>query len=217
MLSLLYRFASWLAQKIGVALLVVILALGAYAFWLFARDDVDFDTHRLERLRVLSAEQKHLQEGLSGVNRRIADLQADLAAQQERLHLAERVTATLRADDTWWRTLWDKLFGDAAEVHTKEERLARLEKTQAEATTRSAELRTAITRATWERDGVEIALGRVDKRLADVERNSSKVLHYLDRAWMKTRWYVIAALVAWFLGPALWRQWRRRDKVCNDS
>jgi hypothetical protein len=63
---------------------------------------------------------------------------------------------------------------------------------------RAAELRQTIIRATWERDGLEIALGRTERRLAEVERNKSKVLHYLERAWLRTRWYLIAGL-AWFL------------------
>jgi septal ring factor EnvC (AmiA/AmiB activator) len=206
MLSLLYRLASRLVQKIGVAMLIVVFGLGAYAFWLFARDHIDFDVHRLELLQRFTGEQQHLQTALGDVRQRIANLETDLGAQQERLRTADRVIAALRAGDTWWQTMWDKLFGDSAEVRTKEERLARLEKMQADATARSAELRTTIIRASWERDGVEIALGRVDRNLAELERNKSKVRHYLNRAWLKTRWYVIAALTLWFLAPALWRR-----------
>jgi septal ring factor EnvC (AmiA/AmiB activator) len=209
MLSLFYRLALWLVQKIGVAVLIVVFGLGAYAFWLFARDHSDFDVHRLELLQRFTGEQQHLQTALGEVRQRIANLETDLGAQQERLRTADRMIAALRADDTWWRTMWGKLFGDSAEVRTKEERLARLEEMQADATARSAELRTAVTRAIWERDGVEIALGRVDRHLAAVERDRSKTRHYLALAWQRSRWYVIAALVLWFLGPALWRRRRR--------
>ena len=209
MLSRLSRLASWLVRKIGVAVLIAMLGLGAYAFWLSARDPIDFDLHRLELLRRLTGEQKHLQAALGDVKQRLAGFETGLAAQQERLRTADRAMAALRADDTWWRTVWDKLFGDADRVRTKEERLARLEQMKADAMARVAELRNTIIRATWERDGVEIDLARVNRNLAAGERDRSKTLHYLSLAWQRSRWYVIAALAVWFLAPALWRHRRQ--------
>ncbi|HUJ42322.1 MAG TPA: hypothetical protein VLW52_01820, partial [Opitutaceae bacterium] len=60
MLSLFYRVASWLVQKVGVAVLIVVIGLAGYACWLFARDHIDFDAHRLELLQRFSGEQRHL-------------------------------------------------------------------------------------------------------------------------------------------------------------
>ena len=209
MLSPSSRLALWLVHKAGVAALLVAVGLGAYAFWLAARDPVDFDLRRSESLRLLTGEQQHLQAALGDVKQRIASLETGLAAQQERRHTADRMIAALRSGDTWWRTAWDKLFGDAEQVRTKEERLDRLEQMKTEATARAAELRTTIIRTAWERDGVEIDLERVNRHLAAVERDRSKALHYLALAWQRSRWYVIAALAAWFLAPTLWR--RRRQ------
>jgi septal ring factor EnvC (AmiA/AmiB activator) len=199
----------WLVQKAGVAALLVAGGLGAYAFWLATRDPVDFDLRRSESLRLLTGEQQHLEAALGEVKQRIASLETGLAAQQERRHTADRVIAALRTGDTWWRTVWDKLFGDVDQVRTKEERLDHLEKMKTEATARAAELRTTIIRTAWERDGVEIDLERVNRHLAAVERDRSKTLHYLALAWQRSRWYVIIALAAWFLAPTLWR--RRRQ------
>ena len=196
-------------QRAGVAVLLVAVGLGAYAFWLAARDPVDFGLRRSESLRLLTGEQQHLLAALGDVQQRIASLENALAAQQERLHTSDRAIAALRADDIWWHTAWDRLFGDADQVRTKEERLARLEKMKTDATARVAELRPTIIRASWERDGVEIDLARVNRHLAAVERNRSKTLHYLSLAWQRSRWYVIAALALWFLAPTLWR--RRRQ------
>jgi septal ring factor EnvC (AmiA/AmiB activator) len=196
-------------QKAGVAVLLVAVGLGAYAFWLAARDSVDYDLRRSESLRLLTGEQQHLLAALGDVQQRIASLETALAAQQERLHTSDRAIAALRADDIWWRSAWDRLFGDADQVRTKEERLARLEKMKADATARAAELRPTIIRASWERDGVEIDLDRVNRHLAAAEHDRSKALHYLSLAWQRSRWYVIAALALWFLAPTLWR--RRRQ------
>jgi hypothetical protein len=204
MLTLAYQLAAWLFQKAGAALLIVVLGLGGYACWIFARDHIDFDAHRLELLQALTGEQRHLEAALGDVKLRIVHLEGEAIAEKDRQRTAERAIAALRADDSWWKTVWGKLFGDTAEVRTKEERIARLEKIRADATTRVADLRTAVTRATWERDGLEIALGRVGRRLAEVERHSSKILHYLGMAWQRTRWYVIVALASWLFGPTLW-------------
>ena len=211
MLSPPSRPALWLVRKAGLAALLIAAGLGAYAFRLAARDPVDFDLHRAESLHLLTGEQQHLQAALGVVQQRIASLETGLAAQKERLHTADRVSAALRAGVTWWRNAWEKMFGDAGQVRTKEERLDRLEKMKADATARAAELRTTIIRTGWERDGVEIDLGRVNRHLAAVERDRSKTLHYLALAWQRSRWYVIAALVLWFLTPVLWRRRRQPD------
>lgn len=203
------KLALWLVRRVGVAALLVAAGLGAYAFRLAARDPVDFDLHRSESLRLLTGEQQHLQAALGAVKQHIASLEAGLAAQKERLHTADRVSAALRAGDTWWRNAWEKMFGDAEQVRTKEERLERLEQMKVDATARAAELRPIIIRATWERDGVEIDLERVNRHLAAVERDRSKALHYLALAWQRSRWYVIAALVLWFFAPVLWRHRRQ--------
>ena len=211
MLSPPSRPALWLVRKAGLAALLIAAGLGAYAFRLAARDPVDFDPHRAESLRLLTGEQQHLRAALDDVKQRIASLETALAAQQERLHTSDRAIAALRAGDIWWRTAWDRLFGNADQVRTKEECLARFEKMKADATARAAELRPNIIRASWERDGMEIDLERVNRHLAAVERNRSKTLHYLSLAWQRSRWYVIAALVLWFLAPVLWRRRRQPD------
>ncbi len=198
-----------LAGQAGGAGLAVFLVLAAYAGWLGVRDHAAFERRRMDRIRLLSAEQSHERTALSAVNRRIADLEADLAVQDEHRQLAERAVATLRAGDSWWRTAWARLFGDRAAMDTREEILAQLEQARAGAAARGAELRTAITRATWERDGFEIVLGRVERRLAAAERQRPTPAYYLGLAWRRCRWYVIAALAAWILATAWWQ--RRRS------
>jgi hypothetical protein len=209
MSAFLSSLTARLTSKIGVAAAIVVFGVGAYAFWLRARDPVDFDVHRLELLQQFGGEQRNLQAALAGVQQRIARFETERAAQQERLRTADRVVAALRADDSWWRSLWGKLFGDSAEVRTKEERLTQLEKMKVDATARLAELKVSITRATWERDGAEIALRQADRNLAAVERDRSKTVHYLRQSWQRSRWWVIAALAVWFLAPVVWREGRQ--------
>ena len=188
----------------------MVIALGAYAAWLGRHDPVDFDAHHRAMLEKLSGEQERAQAALAGVQSRVARLQAERSAQEERRRTADQAIASLRAGDHWWSTVWNKLFGDSAERRTREERLARLEQARTEAAAQIAELRQTATRAIWERDGAEIDLEKVDRSLAAVERDSSQTRHYLSLAWRQSRGYVIAALAVWFLGPAAWLLRRRR-------
>lgn len=203
MFSLLSKFGGWLLCKLGVAALIVALGLGACAAWLYLRDNVDFDMHRAETLRLLTEERGRLNAALAEVRERITHFEAEIAAQEERLRTAERVIAVLRGDESLWRTLWNRLFGPSEQARTTEERLARLEKMKADTTARVAQLRGLLTRTVWERDGLEISRAQVDQRKAAVEQEKSKVRHYLEAAWRRTRWAVILALAAWFFGPTL--------------
>src|ERR1019366_572669 len=64
-----------------------------------------------------------------------------------------------------------------------------------------------FTRTTWERDGLEIALGKLAVQLRAAEAKQSKVMHYLSLAWnyqlgrMKVKWWVIIMLGLYFFGP----------------
>jgi len=210
MRALFHRLGRWAMIRLGIPALAVVLGVGVDAVRLARRDPVDFTAHRREQVARLGGEQARAEAALADVQSRLARLQADLATQEERRRTTERAIASLRAGDRWWTGAWDRLFGDAAEVRTREERLARLEQARTEAAARVAELRPAATRATWERDGVEIDLQRINRGLAALERDRSATLHYLTLAWRQTRWYVVAALLLWFLGPLAWRLARRR-------
>jgi DNA repair exonuclease SbcCD ATPase subunit len=206
------RFSSWWAYGIGGAVFLAAAWVSGDAVWLAAHDPVDFAAHRREMLEKLTAERDQAQAALAAVQARLSHLQAERSAQEERRRTADQAIASLRAGDHWWSNAWDKLFGDSIQVRTREERLARLEQTKAEAIARIAELRDTVTRATWERDGVEIDLERVNRRLAAVERDRSKTRHYLSLAWRRSRWYVVAALAAWILAPTVWKLRRRRPE-----
>lgn len=203
MFSLFLRFGAWLVRKLGGAVLIVALGLGACAVWLYLRDNVDFDAQRSAELRRMAAERAQLDTALAEVRERLARYEAEIAAQEERLRTAERIIAVLRGDESLWRALWNRLFGPSDQARTTEERLARVEKIKADSAARVAQLRELVARTIWERDGLEISRGRIDQRQAKVEREESAIVHYLENAWLRTRWYVISALAVWFLGPTL--------------
>ena len=210
MRSGLSRTVSQLVRRIGVPVLLLALGLGTYAGWLASRDHTDFAQHRIESLNSLAARQQSLQAARAAVQQRIAKLETDLAAEQARLRAADRAITARRAHESWWRAVWDKMFGAGAEPGTGGEQPDQPEKIRADAAARIAGLRRARIQTTWERDGIEIDLARVNREFAAVERDRSKMGHYLNVAWRRSRWYLVAALAAWVLVPVWWRRRRPR-------
>lgn len=207
--SLITRSGRWLVRRIVPPVLLGVLGLAAFAMWLIVMDPEDFETRRTTTLRRLAAERSDLEGALAGANQRILRTEAEIAAQQERLRLAEGVLAVLREDQTAWRTAWNKLFGESDQERTNEERRVRLEKMKADSTARVARLRETLTRTIWERDGIDIALARIAQNVAAAEKDDSKSRHYGKRAWNEGRGWAVALLAAWLLVPGLWCLRRR--------
>lgn len=203
--------ASWLVRWAGAGLLGGALWLGARSLWLAARDPTDFAARRRGTLEQLVGEQARLGAALDASRQHTTKLAADAALEAGRARDAARAIQALSAGDRWWRDAWNKLFGENPEVRAKEDRLARLEATRKAAASRAAELHAEWTRATWEQDGAEIELARVNRQLAALERDDSAARHYLALAWARSRWYIGFAGAAWIVaGTALWRHRQRR-------
>lgn len=201
MYSLLYKICSWLLQKLAAAALIVGLGLAAYGLWLFLRETVDFDTRRTELVQALTDERDHLQALRADLERRLGELQADIVAQEERAERAAKVVAALRSLESWW----DRWFGNPEQQKANADQIRRMEELRGSATARVAELRQAVLQTTWEREGLEIALARAERRLAGAEQSESRVAHYFRRAWDEMKWYVVAALAGLFFGPSLFK------------
>src|SRR5690606_29225664 len=51
------------------------------------------------------------------------------------------------------------------------------------------------------RDGLQVALGRLDIRLQEVDTQRSRFMHYVQDLWDRTRFWILLALAVYFLGP----------------
>lgn len=198
MISLL-KFLRWLFQKVAAALLMAVLALCAYGLWLFLRDNVDFDLHRNEVIMAMSGERSHLREAMKDVDQRLDSLDAQMKAERERIKQAEKVIHTLKELES----TWDRLVGNPEQQQANAEQMTRMQKLRDAAEAKLAELQTRYQRGVWEKDGLEISLGRLETRIKTVEAQTSKVEHYLMAAWLKSRWWLAAALALYFFGPTL--------------
>lgn len=195
------RIVSWLSHKLMFAAALAVVGLAGFGFWAYLRDQVDFDLRRLEIIRALTGETAKLRAALSDVEARMTAARAEIAAQQERAVQAAQVARQLESLNSGL----NRLTTDSAQVRENDERLARMRQMEVEARERAVDLAESLKRTQWEKDGLEIALGRMQLQLKSAEENKSKVLHYVREAWAKHGPYVLLMVGLYFLGPPLAR------------
>ena len=197
MLSALRKLGSWLLRKLGGGVLIVALGLATCGLWLFVKDDFDFGTQKSELLQVLTGKHAQMLAARGDVEKQLANLRAEAATQQQRGQQAERVLTALHEAGGWWQ----KLFGDRAQQQIDAERRERLETMRNMARARVAELQKQMAAATLTKEAFDLALDQSDRRIQEVKQSGSRIVHYLRVAWDVARWYVVAVLLGWFLGP----------------
>ncbi|MEO7415033.1 MAG: hypothetical protein ABIZ81_16960 [Opitutaceae bacterium] len=200
MYSFLLRFGAWLAQKVVVAGLIVVLGLAAYGFWMFVREQGDFNVQRDAVVKELTHKRDQLAVAKVEIEKRLGEVQAGIEVQRERVQRAQKVIDLLRSLESWW----DRFWGNAPQQKANEEQLKRMEELKTGALGRVTELTRTLSQTRWEKDGLEIELARVSREIIDIEASKSKVAHYFHAAWREAKWYVALALASFFFGPTLW-------------
>lgn len=194
------KLASWLAQKLVGALLLVFVALAGYGVWLFLQEEGLLEQGRRAKLQHAIADRERLLVAQAAIERRIAGMRAEVAVQEERLKQAEKIISSLRSLESWWDRLWNNPSQQAANA----EQTRRLETLKLESTGKLADLHRAVTQVVWEKDGLEMALRRANHEVGRLEESRSRARHYAMLAWERLRWYLLFALLAFFFGPTLW-------------
>lgn len=195
----LLNFARWLLGKTAGAGIILAVGLAAGGLWLFLRDNVDFDEWRRDVQRTLSGERAKVQAALGDVQQRMDRMAAEIAVEKAKGEQADKVVAQLTALES----TWDRLIGNPEQQKANAEQRARMEAVSAGAKGRVAELQEALTRTGWERDGLQIALGKKDAELRAAQEKKSKIQHYLEDAWVRSKPWVVWALVLYFFGPTV--------------
>lgn len=208
-MGILIKFLRWLFEKFAAAIAIVVLGLAACGLWLFLKDNVDFDTWRTELMRTINGERAKVQAALADVHRRMDRIATEISAEQARAAQADKVIAQLKDLDS----TWDRVVGDRAQQKANNERLASVSALRQQVTVKIGQLQNDFQHATWERDGLEIALGKLDARLQQAREQQSRVLHYLDQVWnhpvgraplvLPLKWLVLVFLVVYFVGPTI--------------
>jgi hypothetical protein len=197
--SFLSKLGSWLLQKLAIGVLIVVLGLAAYGLWLFVNDQLHYDERKSVQLQELVAERDRLGAARAEIEKRFAAFQADLKLQQDRAHRAEKIIETLRSLESWW----ERWFGNREQQEINARNLAQTERMRSETARKIQELQQELTRISWDRDGAELALGRVEREIRLTEARRSPFTFYLQRAWDASKWYVVTALLLYFFGPTV--------------
>ncbi|HRJ46147.1 MAG TPA: hypothetical protein PKY38_02215 [Opitutaceae bacterium] len=195
------KLLRWVVERAAVAVAIVVIALAAYGLWLFLRANVDFELQRNELLITLTGERAQIREALLDVGQRLQAKGEEIAAEEERIRRAEGVIERLKALES----TWDRLVGNPEQQRANREQMQRMEQIKTEAKGRIETLQREQTRMTWERNGLEMTLGRLDVRLQEAEAQKSRFTEYVREAWRQTRGWIIAALAVYFLGPTVGR------------
>lgn len=195
------KIFSWLLKKLTFGILLAIAGVASLGLWVFLRDRVDFDLRRLEVVRALTGETARVRAALGDVEARLAKLTVAIGAQEERAREADRLARELAALNSGL----SRLTSSAEQVRENEARIVRLRELEQQARQEVAALTETRTRTQWERDGLQVALGRLDGEIRRVEAEKSKVLHYAREAWERYGRHILLAVVVYFLGPPLVR------------
>ncbi len=192
----------------AVVLLIAALGLGLYALWLFQHADIDFGLQQGERIAALDLKRREIRGAIEEVTKRSNEDAATMAAAEERARQAEKIIASLRALES----TWDRLVGNPAQQKANAEQLSRMEEIHTTARAKVAEMKQARTRLTWEKDGLELDLGRLEQEIASVENHRSVAWHYLAQAWQRTRGWLLMLFALYLAGEVAVAK-RRRSGV----
>lgn len=208
-MGILLKFLRWLLEKFAAAVLIVALGLAACGLWLFLKDNIDFDQWRHDVMRTLNGQRTEIRAALGDVHVRMDRISAEITAEQDRVKLADSAIGKLKELES----TWDRLVGNPEQQKANAQQLERMTTLRQELSTKVTQLQRDFTRATWERDGLEIALGKIDAQVATVEAQRSRVLHYVESTWnyelgrgalrLPVKWWVAVFLGVYFLGPSL--------------
>ena len=208
-MSFLLKLIRWILEKFAAAALMVVLGTIACGLWLFLKDNVEVEHWHQEVRRALNGQRAETRAALDDVLQRMARISAAIAAQQERAKTADSAISRLRELES----AWDRLVGNPEQQKANAQQLEKMTGLRLELQGKIQQLRRDLTRATWEKDGLEIALGKLDTRIASVEARQSRLLQHVEHTWnyplgrgalrLPVKGWVLVFLGLYFLGPTV--------------
>src|SRR5205814_321541 len=125
----------------------------------------DFDQWRQDVMRSVNGERAKVQSALADVHRRMDRLAIELKTEQDRGAQADKVLAQLKDLES----TYDRFIGNPAQQKSNTEQVEKMTALRQGLTAKIQAVQQDFTHATWERDGLEIALGKLDAQLQAVE------------------------------------------------
>lgn len=195
------KILGWFGRKLTFTLALLVVGLGGFALWLFLRDSDAFELRRDALVRELTGKNQQFRAALADVDSRLAQLRAEIPLEENRAREAGRIAAQVEEQNSGLA----RLQASSEQVRENERRIQSLRQAEAAARARAAELQQVVTRTTWEKDGLEVALRGAEAELATAQAHKSKALHYAREAWAKYGRMIAIAVAVYFLGPPLLR------------
>lgn len=191
------RIGQWLLKKLGGSFLILVLGLGLTGTWMYLKDSIDLEDRRTQLMQLISGERSHLQAARAEVLRRRQEMELALSNEQAKAKTAARALAGLDELQSGWS--W--VFGDREQQREYARRAEAMQRAQADALRKVSDLERLLQLEAYTLDGLDLALGKLDKRQGELEKTESKLMLYLRESWLKVRWHVISAVALWLLGP----------------
>lgn len=201
MWSLLKRTGIWLADKFAGLILILVLGVATSALWLFLQDKYDYEVSRENLLRTAQGQRTELLAARDAAEQRIRELQNSEVTARQREQQAGRLLEKLGELDGGWWALW-RDTGERESLARRKEQVATIRR---EAAARAEELQRQVVLEGYKRAGIEIALEKSGRNVAALQRTRSRALHYLDAAWERVCWHVLAVVCLWFFGPPIYK------------
>jgi hypothetical protein len=193
------RILLWLLKKLSGSVLIVVLGLGLCASLFYFADAFSFEDRKNELMQAFRGERTKLLQARDSVERRRQDLLLQKSEQQLRQQSAKRALIALgELQSPWAWPLGDRTA--QLQYSSRKEKLLAL-KRQTEL--RLLEIDQLLTLEDYTKEGLDIALGRLEKRLEQMHQAESIIMRYLRKAWDYSKGYLLVALATWFLGPLL--------------
>lgn len=193
---MLVKFLGWILVRSLAGALLALLLLAALGLWRFNRDPGDFAVRRSQRVADLKSQEKQVQASLDKVAKQREETSAEIDAEDARASQAERVIATLKD----LASTWDRYVGNPAQQKANDEQIARMETLRDAARKKQADLKQERTRLIWERDGLEIALQKVQDQISAIDEQQSALGYYLSDTWDRAQVWYLGFVVVLFFG-----------------
>ena len=196
MLSSALHFGKQFLERFATFVTLVTLVLATSATWLFLQDPVEPSAAwDQERLRLVTL-QGSLIRTLDDTSSHRQSFLEEAAHHEARIATAEKVLETLRAG----QSRWERWFGDKQEQASLEQRIARLVSLQKVERVKATEARHAAEYWEQENHQARTELERTQAQMDLYDAFATPAFHYLHSAWVRAKWYVLAAAALYFLG-----------------
>jgi hypothetical protein len=199
----LHNFLVRAAKRAPVVVLVLGLLVAASGGWSVIRDQ-----HALREDLELRARHGALLGAVEAAESRIAEVEASIPAEQDRVVRSEKLVTQLRQ---LTRT-WEWFAGNREQQRLNQERLKKMEALHADAAANLASKQEELRRLRWERDGDRMEVQRIESQLRFSEAEKRGSGYRLSRVWLQVRGWIVVGLAAYILGPVLAvasvRRWR---------